>query len=221
MRRVFDREAGRPAPEGDEFVFESDGFTGRRDDLVVVARPDALFVSTGATLNAPHLSAPHRWFLDNLWLVTPGEDTVHRTEWAENLIEPGPKAGYRQRIVHVLELVADRWGWCARGEEALGQGGKTVWIALALGARAADAAVPRAVTSDPCTGVTAQGGPWGQDAWRALGRRRAQCPAHQDHRRSFTRRRYAIEVPSRERALSMRGLTAMLRKGHRFGREFF
>ncbi|MFE3904153.1 hypothetical protein ACFXPY_28535, partial [Streptomyces sp. NPDC059153] len=35
------------------------------------------------------------------------------------------------------------------------------------------------------------------------------------------RRRYAIEVPSRERVLSMCGLTAMLRKGHRFGREFF
>jgi hypothetical protein len=62
----FDREAGRPESEGGEFIFEGDGFTGRRDDLVALTRPDALFVSTGATLNDPQLSALHRWFLDKL-----------------------------------------------------------------------------------------------------------------------------------------------------------
>ncbi|WP_239340644.1 ATP/GTP-binding protein [Frankia sp. CiP3] len=63
----FDREAGR----ADEFVFKGSGFKGRRDDLVALTRPNALFLSVGATLNDPQLSAVHRWFLDNLRLVPP------------------------------------------------------------------------------------------------------------------------------------------------------
>ncbi|MEU5169922.1 AAA family ATPase [Streptomyces mutomycini] len=102
----FDREAGRPESEGGEFVFEDDGFTGRREDLVALTRPDALFLSTGATLNDPQLSALHRWFLDNLWLVTPGEDVAHRTKWTQELIEPGGKYDYRERVLHLL-TVAD------------------------------------------------------------------------------------------------------------------
>lgn len=98
----FDREAGRPESEGGEFVFEGDGFTGRREDLVALTRPDALFLSTGATLNDPQLSALHRWFLDNLWLVTPGEDVAHRTKWTQELIEPGSKYDYRERVLHLL-----------------------------------------------------------------------------------------------------------------------
>ena len=98
----FDREAGRPESEGGEFVFESDGFTGRRADLVAVTRPDALFLSTAATLNDRQLSALHRWFLDNLWLVTPGEDVVHRTKWTQDLIEASGKPGYRERVMNLL-----------------------------------------------------------------------------------------------------------------------
>ncbi|MET9850737.1 AAA family ATPase [Streptomyces ossamyceticus] len=84
----FDREADRPLREGGEFVFdESDiGFRGRRDDLVAFTRPNALFLSTAAALNDPQLSAVHRWFLDNLWLVTPGEDVAARTEWTRRLL---------------------------------------------------------------------------------------------------------------------------------------
>jgi predicted ATPase len=106
----FDREAGRPESEGGEFAFESDGFTGRRDDLVALTRPDALFLSTGATLNDPQLSALHRWFLDNLWLVTPGEDVVHRTTWTQELIESGGKResrgkhDYREHILRLLSI---------------------------------------------------------------------------------------------------------------------
>ncbi|MFF3789498.1 ATP/GTP-binding protein [Streptomyces sp. NPDC001981] len=98
----FDREAGRPESEGGEFIFEGEGFTGRRDDLVALTRPDALFVSTGATLNDPQLSALHRWFLDNLWLVTPGEDVVHRTDWTRDLMNFSKAEGFRDRVMQLL-----------------------------------------------------------------------------------------------------------------------
>lgn len=103
----FDREADRSEAEGGEFVFESDSFTGRRDDLVAFTRPDALFLSTGATANDPQLSALYRWFLDNLWLMTPGEDVVHRTKWTQELLgDTGRKGDYSERILHLL-AVAD------------------------------------------------------------------------------------------------------------------
>lgn len=98
----FDREAGRPDAEGGEFVFEGEGFKGNRELLVSVTREDALFLSTAATLNDPQLSALHRWFLDNLWLVTPGEDVGHRTRWTLDLIEQNAKDGYRERVLHLL-----------------------------------------------------------------------------------------------------------------------
>ncbi|WP_250288876.1 AAA family ATPase [Streptomyces atroolivaceus] len=102
----FDREAGRPDAEGGEFVFEGEGFKGRREDLVALTRPDALFLSTAATLNDPQLSALHRWFLDNLWLVTPGADVEHRTRWTQELIERSANEAYRERIISLL-AVAD------------------------------------------------------------------------------------------------------------------
>ncbi|MFI9625630.1 ATP/GTP-binding protein [Streptomyces sp. NPDC052042] len=98
----FDREAGRSEAEGGEFIFEDGGFKGRRDDLVALTRPNALFLSTGATLNDPQLAALHRWFLDNLWLVTPGADVEHRTRWTQDLIEPNSESGYRERVMHLL-----------------------------------------------------------------------------------------------------------------------
>ncbi|WP_239065038.1 AAA family ATPase [Streptomyces sp. S4.7] len=101
----FDREADRPESEGGEFVFESDTFTGQREALVGFTRPDALFLSTGATANDPQLSALYRWFLDNLWLMTPGEDVVHRTKWTTGLLQdPGLKGGYNERILHLLSV---------------------------------------------------------------------------------------------------------------------
>ncbi|MEU0626910.1 ATP-binding protein [Streptomyces sp. NPDC005989] len=98
----FDREAGRPDAEGGEFVFEGEGFKGNRELLESVTRKDALFLSTAVTLNDPQLFALHRWFLDNLWLVTPGEDVGHRTRWTLDLIEQNAKDGYRERVLHLL-----------------------------------------------------------------------------------------------------------------------
>ncbi|ARZ67740.1 abortive infection family protein [Streptomyces albireticuli] len=37
-------------------------------------------------MNHPQLSAVHRWFLDNLWLVTSGADVPARTEWTRDLL---------------------------------------------------------------------------------------------------------------------------------------
>ncbi|KUO17843.1 abortive infection family protein [Streptomyces dysideae] len=104
----FDREAGRPESEGPEFVFEGDGFTGNREALVGFTRPDALFLSAGATLNDPQLSALHRWFLNNLWLVTPGEDITGRTTFTQRMLTEktakNTENAYRERILHLLAI---------------------------------------------------------------------------------------------------------------------
>ncbi|MDJ1137195.1 AAA family ATPase [Streptomyces iconiensis] len=91
----FDREADRPEDEGGEFLFPGEGFQGKRDVLVDVTRPDSLFLSTGAALNDPQLSAIHRWFLNNLWLVTPGADVAARTTWTQRLLS-GPQRNEAQ-----------------------------------------------------------------------------------------------------------------------------
>lgn len=115
----FDREADRPEAEGGEFLFPhtdpgssedsgpgtGTGFRGQRDVLVPSTRPDALFLSTGATLNDPQLAALHRWFIDNLWLMTPGRDVRARSEWTQRLLAD-PKRGkdYREWLVELLSI---------------------------------------------------------------------------------------------------------------------
>jgi hypothetical protein len=101
----FDREAGRADDGEDEFVFKGTGFKGRREDLVALTRPNALFLSAGATLNDPQLSAVHRWFADNLWLVTPGADIAARTKWTQRLLtEDKHCADYQNRITRLLSV---------------------------------------------------------------------------------------------------------------------
>ncbi|WP_440071012.1 AAA family ATPase [Streptosporangium sp. OZ121] len=100
----FDREAGRPESEGGEFVFRGEGFRGERDPLVRLTRPNALFLSVGATLNDPQLSAVHRWFLNNLWLVTPGRDLNARVDWTKRLLmRSDQEESYHQRITRLLQ----------------------------------------------------------------------------------------------------------------------
>jgi len=111
----FDREADRPEAEGGEFLFPGSdhhsgpgtgtGFQGQRDLLVPVTRPNALFLSTGATLNDPQLAALHRWFLNNLWLMTPGQDVKTRSDWTRRLLAD-PKRGkdYRKWLVELLSI---------------------------------------------------------------------------------------------------------------------
>jgi AAA domain, putative AbiEii toxin, Type IV TA system len=103
----FDREAGRVDDGADEFVFRGTGFKGRREDLVALTRPNALFLSVGATLNDPQLSVVHRWFVDNLWLVTPEADIAARTRWTQRLLtEHNRSADYQDRVTRLL-TVAD------------------------------------------------------------------------------------------------------------------
>ncbi|MFD8556390.1 AAA family ATPase [Streptosporangium canum] len=100
----FDREADRPESEGGEFIFRGEGFRGEREPLVKLTRPNALFLSVGATLNDPQLSAIHRWFLNNLWLVTPGRDLSARVDWTKRLLTRSDRAeNYHQRIMQLLQ----------------------------------------------------------------------------------------------------------------------
>ncbi|MEV4242266.1 ATP-binding protein [Streptosporangium canum] len=101
----FDREADRPESEGGEFIFRGEGFRGEREPLVRLTRPNALFLSVGATLNDPQLSAIHRWFLDvNLWLVTPGRDLSARVDWTKRLLTRSDQAeNYLERITQLLQ----------------------------------------------------------------------------------------------------------------------
>ncbi len=101
----FDRDAARGDEGGDEFVFRGTGFQGRSADLVAFTRSNALFLSVGATLNDPQLSAVHRWFSDNLWLVTPGADIASRTRWTQHLladVKEAPK--YAEDILRLLSI---------------------------------------------------------------------------------------------------------------------
>ncbi|GGK37076.1 AAA family ATPase [Nocardia camponoti] len=82
----FDRDAARGDAGSDEFVFRGTGFKGRREDLVAFTRPNALFLSVGATFNDPQLRAIHAWFNDNFWLVSPATDIAARTRWTQRLL---------------------------------------------------------------------------------------------------------------------------------------
>lgn len=99
----FDREAGRPEPEGGEFIFRGEGFRGEREALVRLTRPNALFLSVGATLNDPQLSEIHRWFLNNLWLVTSGRDLSTRVDWTKRLLTRSDQEENHRRITRLLQ----------------------------------------------------------------------------------------------------------------------
>ncbi|MEU2363192.1 ATP-binding protein [Streptomyces noursei] len=100
----FEREADRPG-EGGDFRFPGTGFSGRKDlkDLLVAStRPNALFLTVGAALNHPQLSAIHRWFQDNLWLVTSGSDVEARTAWTRQQLARNDAQEMRNRLITML-----------------------------------------------------------------------------------------------------------------------
>ncbi|MEV5704488.1 ATP-binding protein [Actinoallomurus sp. NPDC052274] len=101
----FDREADRPESEGGEFIFRGTGFKGRRDDLVSLTRPNALFLSTGAALNDPQLSMLYRWFVNNLLFIAPDADVRVRTNFTMRLMTDfDQRADYARRIVRMLQM---------------------------------------------------------------------------------------------------------------------
>ena len=108
----FDREAGRPESEGGEFHFRGSGLRGPKDHYVQLTRPNALFLTVAAAMNHPQLSAIHRWFADNLWLVTSDADLATRTEWTrEKLV---PDESFRAHLATLLSRSGRTAEACAR-----------------------------------------------------------------------------------------------------------
>jgi len=89
---------------GNGFSFPGDGLKGDREKLAEFTRPNSLFLTVAASLNQPQLSAIHRWFLDNQWIVTPGDDIGGA--FARHLLTGSPdKERYRKRIEALLRAV--------------------------------------------------------------------------------------------------------------------
>ncbi|WP_409469537.1 AAA family ATPase [Streptomyces sp. HC307] len=98
----FDREAGRPDSEGGEFRIPRMGLRGAQETYTNFTRPNSLFLTVAAAMNHPQLSAVHRWFLDNFWLV--GDDVAARTHWTRDLINEAhlTDGDLRERFVTLL-----------------------------------------------------------------------------------------------------------------------
>lgn len=101
----FDREAGRGAAK--EFNFPGDGLKGDKERLIGVTRPNALFLTVAASFNHPQLSAVHRWFIDNFWLVTSRDDMDRRSAYTRRLITDSRRATDYRTQIEALLSVAD------------------------------------------------------------------------------------------------------------------
>lgn len=95
----FERRADRPENE-DEFRFPGTGLTGSKGEYTRFTRRNALFLTVAAAMNHPQLAAVHRWFTDNLWLVTSGQDILARTHWTRQKLTGD--AAFRERLVLLL-----------------------------------------------------------------------------------------------------------------------
>lgn len=101
----FDREADRQY--GDEFSFPGDGLKGGKERLAEFTRPNSLFLTVAASLNHPQLSVVHRWFLDGLWIITPGDDISRRGEYTRRLLTDSRRSDPRRQQIEALLRVAD------------------------------------------------------------------------------------------------------------------
>ncbi|MEV0392034.1 AAA family ATPase [Polymorphospora rubra] len=99
----FDREAEREA--GEEFNFPGEGLKGGKDRLAGFTRPNSLFLTVAASLNHPQLTAIHRWFLDDIWTVLPGDDAARRAEHTRRrLTDPISRHRYQPQIEALLRV---------------------------------------------------------------------------------------------------------------------
>ncbi|WP_411148720.1 AAA family ATPase [Streptomyces sp. A30] len=103
----FDREAGRSEEDGGEITFPGRGLRLDKrtsESIAALTRSNSLFLTVAAALNHPQLSAVHRWFLDNFWLVTPGADVEARTDWTRRLLNEDQHTGglLRERFLTML-----------------------------------------------------------------------------------------------------------------------
>ncbi len=99
----FDREADRE-DGGPEFRFPGEGLRGGKDQLVELTRPNALFLTVGASFNHPQLGAVHRWFLDNLWLVSSGSDLARRIHYTRTLLTDLQRPEFRDQVLALLRV---------------------------------------------------------------------------------------------------------------------
>jgi hypothetical protein len=98
----FDREADRR--DGPEFRFPNENVPGGKK-LVELTRPNALFLTVAASFNNKKLIPLHRWFMDNFWVVTSGEDVAQRSDYTrERLIDPRRGDSYRKRVEPLLRV---------------------------------------------------------------------------------------------------------------------
>lgn len=98
----FDREADRD--DGEEFRFPGEGLKGSKERLVDVTRPNALFLTAAASFNQPQIAAIHRWFVDNFWIVTSGDDVARRGDFTRQLLtDPVRGKAYRRRMEALLK----------------------------------------------------------------------------------------------------------------------
>ncbi|MCG8921435.1 ATP/GTP-binding protein [Lentzea sp. CC55] len=98
----FDREADRDG--GEDFRFPNANLRdGKR--LVELTRPNALLLTVGASFNHRQLGAIHRWFIDNFWLVTSGEDVAQRSAYTrDRLVSGRGGAKYRKQVESLLKV---------------------------------------------------------------------------------------------------------------------
>jgi len=102
----FDREADR-SDGGADFRFPGEGLRGAKEKLVDFTRPNALFLTAAASFNHPQLSAIHRWFQDNFWLVTSGDDVARRSAYTRDLLTDSRQGESYWKRVESLLRVAD------------------------------------------------------------------------------------------------------------------
>ncbi|MFC8528965.1 ATP/GTP-binding protein [Nocardia sp. NPDC057227] len=92
----FDRQADRE--DGDEFRFPNSNLReGKR--LTELTRPNALLLTVGASFNHKQLGAVHRWFLEDLRLVTSDRDVRSRSAHTRDRLIDGR---YREQIEALL-----------------------------------------------------------------------------------------------------------------------
>ena len=100
----FDREADR-TDGGEAFRFPGEGLRGSKDELVRLTRSNALFLTVGASFNHPQLTAVHRWFTENLDLVTSTDDVTGRSAYTRSLLVDSRRApDHRERIESLLRV---------------------------------------------------------------------------------------------------------------------
>lgn len=102
----FDREADR-VDGGEEFRFSGGGLRGSKERLGDITRPNALFLTVGASFNHPQLGAVRQCFIDNFWLVTSDQDVAERSAYTRDLLIDHRRGPWNRKRIESLLRVAN------------------------------------------------------------------------------------------------------------------